>query len=188
MNDTTIVIIGLAALIVVVAAVVWWVMRRRQTETLRRRFGPEYDRAVARHGNARVAEQKLSERARRVEKLNIRPLDPRQRDRFADEWQTVQACFVDDPGRAVSDADALVKQVMEARGYPVGNFEERAADLSVDHADVVQNYRTAREIAHRNRRGEATTEDLRKALVSYRALFEDLLGAEQPELAEVRHG
>ncbi len=189
MNTNTIVIVAVIVLVVAIAAILAWAWRRRrQSENLRRRFGPEYDRAIARHGDARAAEKKLADRARRVEKLNIRPLDPAQRNRFASDWQTVQTRFVDDPGGAVSTADVLVKQVMEARGYPVGNFEERAADLSVDHAAVIENYRVARDIALRNRRGEASTEDLRKAVVSYRALFEDLLGSERPELAEVRHG
>ncbi len=177
MNTNTIVIVAVIVLVVAIAAILAWAWRRRrQSENLRRRFGPEYDRAIARHGDARAAEKKLADRARRVEKLNIRPLDPAQRNRFASDWQTVQTRFVDDPGGAVGAADVLVKQVMEARGYPVGNFEERAADLSVDHAAVVENYRVARDIALRNRRGEASTEDLRKAVVSYRALFEDLLG------------
>jgi hypothetical protein len=110
---------------------------------------------------------------------DIRPLDPRQRDRFAAEWESVEARFVDEPGVAVSQADILVQQVMEARGYPVRDFEERAADLAVEHADVVRNYRTARRVAHRNRRGDVTPEDLRMALISYRALFTELLGADR---------
>lgn len=189
MDRNTAIILVVAIIVLAIGAYVAWTLwRRKQTDALRNRFGPEYDRAVARHGSPQVAEKKLAERARRVEKLQIRDLDPGQRDRFAGEWRAVQAKFVDAPGGAVSEADVLVQRVMEARGYPVGNFEERAADLSVDHAGVVQNYRTARDIALRHRRGEATTEDLRKAFVSYRALFEDLLGPGQPELAKVRHG
>jgi FtsZ-interacting cell division protein ZipA len=189
MDSNTALIIVIAVVILAIGAYVAWTLwRRKQTESLRSRFGPEYDRAIERHGSPQVAEKKLAERARRVEKLNIRPLDPAQRDRFAADWRTVQARFVDEPGGAVAQADALVQQVMQARGYPVGDFEERAADLSVDHAPVVQNYRVARDIAQRHRRGEATTEDLRKAVVSYRALFEELLGVDHPELAKVRHG
>lgn len=189
MDRNTVIIVVIAVIVLAVGAYVAWTLwRRKQTHALRSRFGPEYDRAIARHGSPEAAEKKLAERARRVEKLNIRPLDPPQRDRFAAEWRTVQARFVDDPGGAVAQADVLVQQVMQARGYPVGDFEERAADLSVDHAAVVQNYRAARDIAQRHRRGEATTEDLRKAVVSYRALFEELLGSERPELAKVHHG
>lgn len=188
MNNTLLIIVVAVVVLAIAGYVAWTLLRRKQTETLRSRFGPEYDRAVSKLGDARAAEKRLVERARRVEKFDIRPLDPAQRDRFAAEWTAVQARFVDDPGGAVGQADTLVKQVMEARGYPVGDFEERAADLSVDHAPVVQNYRAARDIAMRNRRGEASTEDLRKAVVSYRVLFEELLGAASPELAEVRHG
>jgi hypothetical protein len=187
-NTNTTIIVVAAIVVVAIAVVAWMLLRRRQTEQLRTRFGPEYDRAVEKHRDPRIAEQKLAERAKRVEKLNIRPLDPEQRARFVERWKTVQARFVDDPAGAVSDSDSLIKQVMEARGYPVADFEERVSDLSVDHASVVQNYRAARDIAVRNGRGEATTEDLRKAVVSYRTLFDELLGAETPELAGVRHG
>ena len=187
-RNTAVIIVAAVMVLAIGAWVAWTLWRRKQTESLRSRFGPEYDRAVARHGNPQVAEKKLAERARRVEKLNIRPLDPAERDRFAEEWRTVQTRFVDDPAGAVGQADVLVQQVMEARGSPIGDFEERAADLSVDHPVVVQNYRSARDIAQRQRRGEATTEDLRKAVVSYRALFEELLATDQPELRKVRHG
>lgn len=187
-TNTIIIVVAAMAVVAIVAVVAWTLLRRRQTEQLRTRFGPEYDRAVEKHHDPRIAEQKLAERAKRVEKLNIRPLDPAQRAHLAERWKTVQARFVDDPAGAVTDSNSLIKQVMEARGYPVADFEERVSDLSVDHASVVQNYREARDVAVRNGRGEATTEDLRKAVVSYRTLFDELLGVETPELAGVSHG
>jgi len=167
------IVIAIAA--VVIAAAVWMIIRRRQTDRLRARFGPEYDRTVRETGAVANAEAKLSARARRVERLHIQPLSAADAARFSAAWRRVQARFVDDPKGAVTEADRLVGEVMHARGYPVGDFEQRVEDISVDHPKVVMNYRAARDIAQEHARGRASTEDLRQAMVHYRALFEDLL-------------
>jgi hypothetical protein len=180
--DPRIVIGILVALAVVVVAFV--LMQKRRSDELRGKFGPEYERLVHQHGDARHAEKELSTRVERVSQLHIKPLPPEHRDRFAEEWRSDQARFVDDPKGAVAEADRLVADLMMARGYPVGDFEQRAADVSVDHPHVVQNYRIAHDIAVRQQRGEASTEDLRKAMVHYRALFEDLLESNQHEPRE----
>jgi hypothetical protein len=163
------------AIAIVVAAGLWFALRQRRTRHLQARFGPEYDRMVVAEGNPRKAEATLEARARRVEALHIRPLTASDAARFDDAWRRVQSRFVDDPRAAVTEADLLVGEVMAARGYPVGDFEQRVADISVDHPDVVVNYRAAREIAGQHARGKASTEDLRQAMVHYRALFKDLL-------------
>jgi hypothetical protein len=179
MNITVLIIV----LVIIVAAVgAWFFLQRQKSERLRTRFGPEYDRAVRETGHARKAEAELEAREKRLRELDIRPLSPEDARRFAEVWRRVQARFVDDPRGAVSEADGVVDEVMRARGYPIGDFDQRAADLSVNHARVVENYRAARQIAGRHARGEAGTEDLRQAMVHYRALFEDLLnGGVQPE-------
>jgi hypothetical protein len=182
MNPLIIAAIVVGAL--VVAAVAISVARGRRRERLQKDFGPEYEHAVREaQGDHGKAESALLKREKRVEKLDIRPLAPEQRARFADDWQQVQAKFVDDPQRSIALADALVAEVMKARGYPVEDFEQRAGDLSVEHPQLVQNYRSAHEIAVRHTRGDAGTEDLRHAVIGYRALFEELLRAEQPEMA-----
>lgn len=187
MDSQTIILIGAAIVIFALAVVSWMLWRRKRTAHLRDRFGPEYDRAVTAAGDPRQAEAGLADRAKRVEKLQLRTVSAEDRDRFAEAWRRVQARFVDDPPGAVSEGDSLIQEVMKTRGYPVGDFEQRAADLSVDHAEVVQNYRAAREIALRNQKGEASTEDLRQALVHYRSLFDELLGAHAPVMMEVAH-
>ena len=149
--------------------------RKRRSKQLRDRFGPEYDRAVEQHGGRKEAEAKLEERRERREKLEIRQLEPDQRERFTEEWRRVQGRFVDAPQEAARESDHLVKEVMRQRGYPIEDFDQRAEDISVDHPHVVENYRAAGRIAERNERGEASTEDLRQATVHYRELFEDLL-------------
>ena len=180
MNPILIAVIVIAVL--VAAGIAVTVMRSRQRERLQKDFGPEYEHQLrAAHGDHSKAESALLKRQKRVEKFDIRPLAPEQRARFADEWQEVQARFVDDPQRSIALADALVAEVMKARGYPVEDFEQRAGDLSVEHPHLVQNYRSAHEIAVRHSRGDADTEDLRHAFIGYRALFEELLRAEQPE-------
>jgi hypothetical protein len=163
--------------IVIVAAIVWLVVRSARTRTLQRDFGPEYDRTVARSGGRSQAEADLRDRRERVSNLDIRPLSRPDHDRFASEWTQVQAEFVDEPASAVSDADQLIQQVMSTRGYPVDDFDRRAADISVEHPDVVENYRSAHSIAVKERGsdGQANTEALRKAMVYYRSLFEELL-------------
>jgi hypothetical protein len=149
------------------------VSRKRRTEALQQRFGPEYQRAVREKGER--AEAELLERQKRVEKLSIRELSSAERERFITDWRGVQSRFVDDPRAAVRDADELVTRLMQTRGYPMSDFEQRAADISVDHPRVVDNYRAAREIAIRQQRGQATTEDLRNAIIYYRSLFDELL-------------
>ncbi|HEU5326834.1 MAG: hypothetical protein ACTHMJ_19225 [Thermomicrobiales bacterium] len=176
----------LILVIVLLVIIAWLVVTRRRSEQLRAGFGPEYQRAVAERGDRRHAESELAARQERVEALHIRPLPPADRERFATDWHTAQAHFVDDPGSAIQDADHLVAEVMQARGYPVGKFEQRAADISVDHPDVVEHYRAAHQIAETNGRGEANTEDLRQAMVHYRALFEELLGTREQKPKEVR--
>jgi hypothetical protein len=161
--------------ILVLAVVGWLVWQRQRSEQLRERYGPEYERTVTEVGDKRRAESELVKRQQRVEQLDIRPLSAEQQTGYLQQWRSVQARFVDDPKGAVTDADRLVEDVMKVRGYPVSDFDQRAADLSVHHPRVVDNYRAARDIAHRHRRGEATTEDLRQAMVYYRDLFEDLL-------------
>lgn len=165
-----------AIAVVVIAAVVWFEMRRHRSEGLRARFGPEYDRTVHTVGDVKQAEASLEARAKRVEALHIRPLSADESTRYGAAWRRVQERFVDDPHGAVTEADRLVGEVMHARGYPLGDFEQRVEDISVDHAGVVMNYRAARDIARAHARGEASTEDLRQAMVHYRALFDDLLG------------
>jgi hypothetical protein len=168
------VLIAVVAL-VVVAIVVWLLVRRSRSRELQREFGSEYDRTMARSDRRSLAESDLRERRDRVERLNIRPLSQSDHDRFASEWTKVQAEFVDEPSEAVSDADGLIQQVMTTRGYPVEDFDQRAADISVDHPDVVENYRSAHSIAVKERQGESDTESLRKAMTYYRSLFDELL-------------
>ncbi len=171
-------VIVLAAVLIVIAAVLVWLYvrnRRRTTASLRQKFGSEYDRAVLTHGSERKAESKLEDREKRVEKLKIRDLDTTERERYSKKWESVQSRFVDSPKGAVTEADDLVSSVMEARGYPVTAFDQSAADISVDHPRVVENYRSAHEIALRLRKDQANTEDLRTAMIHYRSLFEELV-------------
>jgi len=170
--------------IILIGAIVWITLSRVRSQRLRQRFGPEYEHTVRTEGNVRRAEAELEARAKRVAKLQIRPLTSTDAQRFDAAWRAVQARFVDDPRGAVTEADRLVGEVMAARGYPVGDFEQRVADVSVDHADVVMNYRAAREIAQQHAEGKATTEDLRQAMVHYRALFRDLLETVNDEIRE----
>ena len=170
------------AVIVVLGGIAWsGYSSRRRRAGLQERFGGEYDRTVADAPSRREAEAELSERQKRREELDIRPLDPQARDRYASRWHNTQAKFVDDPEEAVGEADALIQEVMRERGYPVHQFDQRAADLSVDHPDVVSNYRAAHEISLANARGNASTEELRTAMVHYRALFDELLEKEPAE-------
>jgi hypothetical protein len=175
MDNQTILLI---VVVVVVAAVVGGVLyaRSRRSSHLRSRFGPQYDRAVEESGGRGKAEADLHTLEKRVAKFDIRPLSTTERDRFAVSWRDIQANFVDNPETAVSRADQLLGEVMQTRGYPVGDFDQRAADLSVDHPVVVENYRAAHEIALRQGRGQATTEDLRQAMIHFRTLFDDLAG------------
>ena len=155
--------------IVVVALVVWQALNARRTRTLQQRFGPEYDRTLDRADGRREAEADLAARAKRRDELDIRPLPAASRDRYLEQWQHVQARFVDDPRGAVQDADTLIQSVMRERGYPVDDFEQRAADISVDHPQVVENYRNGHRLA------SGDTEAQRQAMVHYRALFDELV-------------
>jgi hypothetical protein len=176
------------ALLAVIAAgiTVFFLYRKRRTERLQARFGgAEYARAVEKGGGRRHAEARLEERADRVEGLQIRPLAAGDRARFKELWRAVQVRFVDGPAGAVSEADHLLGDVMAARGYPVSNFEQMAADISVDHPRVLENYRTAHEIAVRQTLGKAGTEELRQAMVHYRSLFDELVSETEAPLAKV---
>jgi hypothetical protein len=180
------VIVLAAALIVIAATVVWLYLRnrRRATAGLRKKFGSEYDRAVLAHGSERKAESKLEDREKRVEKFKIRDLEPTEHERYSKRWEAIQSRFVDSPKGAVAEADDLVSSVMNARGYPVSDFDQRAADISVDHPRVVENYRSAHEIALRVGKNEATTEELRAAMIHYRSLFEELV--QVPTIVETK--
>jgi len=173
MNTLTVIIILLVLAIVGIGA--WFLMRERRSRALRERFGPEYERSVATTEDRRAAELELRQREKRHRELDVRPLSDEDRAGFEDRWSGVQQGFVDDPGQAVRHADSLVDDVMRARGYPVEDFEQRAADISVEHPVVVQRYREARVIAEANDAGQASTEDLRQAVTSYRALIVALL-------------
>jgi len=181
--STTQIAIAIAVTVMVAAGIaIWSFIRKRRTERLRTQFGgTEYTRAVKEGGGRRQAEAVLDKRAERVEGLHIRPLGPGDRARFVESWRRVQARFVDGPGGAVTEADQLLGDVMSTRGYPVGDFEQRAADISVDHPSVLENFRAAHEIAVRQTRGQASTEELRQAMIHYRTLFEELVA--EPELA-----
>jgi len=161
--------------IIVAAAVALYFLQQQRTRRLRARFGPEYDRTVGLSRNRWQAERDLERRQRRMEKIHIRPLSPQESDRFGDQWRGIQSRFVDDPAGSTRDADRLVSELMEVRGYPTTDFEHRVADLSVEHPNVVRNYRAAHAIALGVDEGRTSTEDLRQALVHYRDLFDDLL-------------
>ncbi|HEX9719868.1 MAG TPA: hypothetical protein VGA59_09065 [Ramlibacter sp.] len=177
-----------AVVILALVAVGAWIIynRKQQSNRLMQRFGPEYGRAVDQMGSRAKAEAELRSREKRVEKFRIVPLAPADAARFSQDWKTLQGRFVDNPKGVLVEADMLVRELMEKRGYPMGDFESRAADISVDHPAVVDHYRAAQAIAMRDRRGEADTEEMRKAVVHYRALFDELLEVRQDERAVTR--
>lgn len=177
MDSTTLILLLVVAILIIGGFLVY---SRRRSVHLRSRFGAEYERQVEELGSRSKAEADLAEREKRVSKLTIRPLSPADQDRFLDRWTKVQATFVDDPARSVDYADALLAEVMTARGYPVADFEQRAGDISVDHPEVVQHYRAGHDIAVRHSRGEANTDELRQALIHYRSLFEELVTEREP--------
>jgi hypothetical protein len=181
MLDTQTLVLLAVVAVAFIALVAWFIYQRTQSHKLQQRFGPEYGRTVDRMGSQTKAEAELRARERRVEKFNIVPLTQADAARFNQAWNALQSHFVDDPKGAVVQADALVRELMLKRGFPMGDFERRAADISVDHPVVVENYRAAQRIAERAARNEANTEELRNAVVHYRAIFNELL-----EVSDVR--
>jgi hypothetical protein len=181
------IVILLVIVAVLVLGMIYVAGRKKKHDELRDAFGPEYDRTVHELGGHRQAESELEARRKRVEQLNIRPLSADTQTRFAEQWRATQARFVDDPTGAIHEADRLVNELMQTRGYPMGDFEQRAADISVNHPNVVTNYRAAHRIAQSSEAGKADTENLRTAMVHYRALFEELL--ESPvNITDIREG
>ncbi|MFC0098067.1 hypothetical protein ACFFKH_11055 [Micromonospora marina] len=187
MSSTQVVVIVIVVAVIAALVAVAVVASRRRA--LRERFGPEYDRVVAEQDSRSAAERELRERERRHAELELTPLSPESRARYAAAWEELQVRFVDSPAETVGDADELVSRLIAERGYPTGDFSDQIAHLSVEHARTLTHYRDAHEIRQRNERGEAGTEDLRQALVHYRALFADLLGADPvaPQQPEQRH-
>jgi hypothetical protein len=177
MDSNLLIILAVVAVVLIAG---WLIYNKRRSDHLRSRFGAEYERQVEEAGSRSKAEADLAEREKRVGKLTIKPLSPADQDRFLDRWTKVQATFVDDPARSIDYADALLGEVMTARGYPVSEFEQRAGDISVDHPNVVQHYRAGHDIAVRHSRGEAGTDELRQALLHYRSLFEELVTEREP--------
>jgi len=178
--NTTYVIAIVILLLVIIGAILLVPVfaRRRRSERLHDHFGPEYDHTVQTIGDEKKAQMELDERQKHVKTLDIRPLSVSERERYLADWTAVQSKFVDEPGQAIVDADRLIMEVMQLRNYPVSDFEQRAADLSVNYPALVTNYRAAREIAIKNEQHQADTEELRQAMIYYRSLFEELLGTE----------
>jgi hypothetical protein len=184
--DTQTMTLLAVVILALVAVGAWLYTRKRQSDRLIQRFGPEYGRTVDDLGSRTKAESELREREKRVQKLDIVPLAPEEAARFGEAWKTLQGRFVDNPKGVLIEADQLVRELMQMRGYPMGDFERRAADISVHHPAVVDHYRAAQAIAMRDRRGEADTEELRKAVVHYRALFDELLEVDQGQRASAK--
>lgn len=182
MDDQTQIRLAVVVVAALVAIVVWLLMKRRKTAALRARFGPEYDRLAESARTPAEVERELQQRQRRVESFSLRALTRDEADQFVQTWRTIQARFVDDPRGAVVQGDRLIEEVMRARGYPVEDSAHRLDDLSVDHAAVVNHYRSGREVVVRHGRGEASTEDLRSAMVHFRALFDELVGAQRGDV------
>lgn len=177
--NTTYFIIAVVLVLVVIGAIIGLVAARRShSQQLHDQFGSEYDRAVQTTGNEKQAQTELEERQKHVKTLDIHPLSASERSRYLTEWTDVQTKFVDEPGQAVIDADRLIIEVMQIRAYPISDFDQRAADISVNYPTLVSNYRAAREIAIKNKQQQANTEELRQAMIYYRSLFEELLGTE----------
>jgi hypothetical protein len=177
-------LITILVIVVIVVLVAVLLSQRRRTQRLQQQFGPEYQRTVARTGDQRSAEADLAARQQRRRELNIIALEPAARDRYLEAWRATQGTFVDDPAAATREADTLVARVMRDRGYPVDDFEQRAADVSVDHPQVAENYRAAHAIHQANEQGLASTDDLRQAFVHYRSLFAQLLDVEGDDRQE----
>ena len=179
--DPRLITVGVALLIIILIGVALYVQRRRKrTVDLRQRFGTEYERTVREHGSVNKAQAKLEEREARVERLNIRALGATERERFVTDWQSVQSHFVDRPKNAVTEADQLVSSLMQARGYPLADFDQRAADVSVNHPRLMEDYRSAHGVAMRAGSNGTSTEDLRAAMLQYRTLFDELVEIKAP--------
>jgi hypothetical protein len=177
--NTTYIIIAVVLVLVIVGAILGLVFsRRKRTERLHDHFGPEYDHTVQTLGDEKKAQTELEERQKHVKALDIQPLSVEEHERYVAEWTAVQSKFVDEPGQAIIDADHLIVEVMQTRAYPVSDFEQRAADVSVSYPALVSNYRAARAIALKNEQHQADTEELRQAMIYYRSLFEELLETE----------
>jgi len=176
--NTTVIIIVVVVLVIIGVIIGLIFARRRRSERLQDHFGPEYDHTVQILGDEKKAQTELDERQKHVEALDIRPLSTSERERYLADWAAVQSKFVDEPGQAIVDADHLIIEVMQVRAYPVSNFDQRAADISVNYPALVSNYRAAREIANKNEQHQADTEELRQAMIYYRSLFEELLATE----------
>lgn len=183
LDKQTLDVLVIVVILAVLAIAAWLFFRRNESQRLAQQFGPEYGRAVDELGSRSKAEAELKSRQRRVEKLTIVPLSPAEAQRFSQEWMALQGRFIDNPKGSLIEAGQLVRELMTQRGYPMGDFDSRAADISVDHPTVVNHYRAAQNIAMREKRGEADTESLRKAVVHYRALFEELLEVRQEPAA-----
>jgi hypothetical protein len=182
---TNTLIVAIVLIVLLAGVIAWLVMQKQKSANLKRRFGPEYDRAVKEYGGRTKAEAELTKREQRVAGLKIIPVTAADAARFSNAWSSLQGRFVDDPKGVVAEADLLVRELMLKRGYPMGDFELRAADISVDHPSVVKNYRAAQIIAARSARGEADTEELRTAVVHYRTLFDELLGVVPTKVASI---
>lgn len=182
-NPQTTIIAVVLLIAVVLAVVAWLVVQRQRSLRLRRRFGPEYDLTVSEFRSRTKAETELQNREERVARLKLVPLTPADAARFSDAWSTLQGRFIDSPKGVVVEADHLVQELMARRGYPMGDWERMAADVSVDHPTVVSTYRAAKAIADRDARGQADTEELRKAVIYYRTLFDELLAVAPDKVA-----
>lgn len=184
MNTTWIIVIAVLVLVIVGAILAPVFARRRHSQRLQTQFGTEYDRTVETLGNEKKAHTELDERQKHIDGLNIRPLSVGERERYHADWGAIQSKFVDEPGRAIINADHLIMEVMQMRAYPVSDFEQRAADISVNYPALVSNYRAARAIAIKNEQHTADTEELRQAMIHYRSLFEELLGTDTDVVKE----
>ena len=177
--NTTYLIIAVILVLVIVGVILGAIFaRRKRSQRFQNKFGPEYDRTVQTMGNQKKAQTEMDDRQKHVDTLNIRPLSISERERYQAEWTAIQAKFIDQPGQATVEADHLIMEVMQKRAYPVSDFEQRAADISVNYPALVSNYRAAREIAVKNEQHSANTEELRQAMIYYRSLFDELLETE----------
>lgn len=188
MEQNQLILIAAIAVVVIAVLLIWSALRQRRSASLRERFGDEYDRTVDAHGKRARAEAALEEREKRVASLDIRPLTAQQRDDAVREWREVKTVFVDSPVEAVHHADRLLSKIMQARGYPMADFERRYEDLTVDHGEVARHYRDGHEITLRHEQGKASTEDLRQAMIHFEALFDDLVNevTAEHELRDIR--